>query len=239
MAAGVWPLAKCREPHRSAEFIERGRLKRPLSFWCLNGRKMQMDVDAFFEYRTAEREGRKADAKRHVESFLNSINSDAERREWIAHHLPDMIVNGAGRIRHELFVEVVWPVLSVDVRNGDVHAMITLARLGQNMISAKVPEFQPGYGNETALWRMAFERCPESETARTGYGKALLVNVDYAFHEWPSGVLLANQADWQAELEELSVELDLIELLLGNKISLKISKYRRWIIEYRERMSVN
>lgn len=64
--------------------------------------------NAFLEY---QEKGLKKKAAACIQAFISSFESEDEIRNWVWFNLEDLVSNRHSRIRHEIFSELVYPVL--------------------------------------------------------------------------------------------------------------------------------
>jgi hypothetical protein len=91
-----------------------------------------MNIDYFNEYLHYENIGIKTKTKEYILKFTNSFENYYEKELWTLEYLPKLEYNSNGRIRNELFEEIVFPVLLNGYKNKNVSLMLWLVKLSQN-----------------------------------------------------------------------------------------------------------
>jgi hypothetical protein len=147
--------------------------------------------------------GVKANTTSALRVFIDSLSNLEAKAAWVDANLEDLIREGHRRIRHELYEEVVLPVLSERCREGQAEAKYQLATLRHN--SGRVDPRQ--------LLLEAYEAVP----GEPRYSQALLTDLiaefQYLDHEWPAGILIDTRAPdvWHELFQDINLARKLDE----------------------------
>ncbi len=94
------------------------------------------------------------------------------------------------------------------MKRGEPEASYLLGKHIQNLYSDEALWKQIGYRSKTELFREAYDTNPSSARYREGYLGAVLADLGYTFHEWPSGILIEH-TNWRQELGDLRGQISL------------------------------
>jgi hypothetical protein len=70
-----------------------------------------MKIEYFNEYVHYKNIGIKPKAKEFIDKFINSFENYMEKEQWTIEYLSKIEMDSNGRIRNELFEEIIFPVL--------------------------------------------------------------------------------------------------------------------------------
>jgi hypothetical protein len=132
-------------------------------------------------------EGRRKDAALMLGEFLRSFNSYDERELW-SHTFLKNHAYGA-RVRHEVYAEVIFPVLLAGSKRKEAWSLYWLAGTSQNLYRARGLHEQIKFKGEIGLLKDAYEIDRNSPEVREALLTSLLNYFDHASHEWPAGIL--------------------------------------------------
>lgn len=185
----------------------------------------QARYDNFVEMRAA---GRKKDAAVAVRAFIASFVDNDDRARWTRWFL-DTHPYGE-RIRHELYTEVIFPVLKAGYEVGDAWSLYWLAGTSQNLYFFG----QMWRESDVTLLQRALEIDPGHEQARLELIRAYIRWFAYAGHEWPSAILVGNDGasieDCDAYLSRVadarSLGPDAKQIALLDDFAAKLKGYR-------------
>ena len=176
--------------------------------------------------------GVKAKATAALRAFLDSFPDLAAKAAWTDANLEKLRINRHARIRHELFEEVIFPVLLSRFKTGDPEAMYQLARYAQNLGSAEHLDKQMGIASTRDLLQRAHEAAPHDDRYRKALLQDLMGAFNYLDHEWPVGILVdfRDAGAWDtlsemiSEARRLDTEGDRTARL--NEFEDRVSQYR-------------
>jgi hypothetical protein len=162
----------------------------------------QADRDALYaQFLREENAGLKHAAKATLRTFLDTFVTDEDRRIWTQAHLPDLPLNRHGRIRHEIYEEVIFPVLATGHEAGDPLSTCWLAKTFQNLCTADHLYARIDYMPQDQMLKAAYARAPDNRHVREALLESLLADFAFLDHEWPTGILLpqrSGEQDWAA-----------------------------------------
>jgi hypothetical protein len=195
-----------------------------------------MNIDYFNEYLDSEAKGLKTKAKECVNKFIRSFENYSEKESWTMEYLSTLEMNRNGRVRNELFEEIIFPVLLDGYNRKNVFLMVWLAKLNQNYHQNHRIWEKMDYRTEVEIVMECYDLEPDNN-AVTDLLLELMVNeLDFNMHEWPPYILFGNSAATKDECKILLDRTGLINKLDRNK---KYSAYIRdcedKIREYMER----
>ena len=164
-----------------------------------------MDEALYREFVELSATGRKTEARERLNRFLNSFESFEEKQRWTR----EFLKRGefGHRIRHEIYSEVIFPVLEHGLHEGDSECIVWLARTSQNLHDARELHQRIGFLSESMLLRRAFAMRPQDGELKRLLLRRLLEWLSYCEHEWPLGILYGNNGATLAECEEIALEV--------------------------------
>jgi len=145
-----------------------------------------MNADLFDQYEQLLASGRRSEAGPVVRAFIDSFESSDEKAEWTRWFLENRPFEG--KIRHELYEEVIFPVLLQAYRDGDAWSTWWLARTEQNFCQNKAFREAIGRKGRIDLLKELLALEPGHEKARLELLGAYLQWLSYLTHEWPAGL---------------------------------------------------
>jgi hypothetical protein len=132
-------------------------------------------------------EGRRKDAGLMLDAFLRSFSTFEEREQWTRTFL-ETHIHGT-RVRHELYAELIFPVLLAGSIRNDAWSLYWLAGTCQNLYSARSLHALIKFKRKTDLLKDAYTIDPTSTKVCEALLKSLLDGFAIASHEWPAGIL--------------------------------------------------
>jgi hypothetical protein len=111
-------------------------------------------------------EGRRKDAALILREFLRSFNSYEERELW-SHTFLKNHAYGAG-VRHEVYAEVIFPILLAGSKHTDAWSLYWLAGTSQNLYTAGGLHEQIKCKTELGLLKDAYAIDPGGRPLRNG-----------------------------------------------------------------------
>jgi hypothetical protein len=146
-----------------------------------------MDPNAYDQFVGLTKAGHRKEAAASLRQFLDSFCDFSERAEWTRKFLATS--KFGLRIRHELFQEVIFPVLLDGYRKNDAWSMYWLAGTVKNLVSTPaLRHYYKEFGGTINLLKATIA-LENTEPNRDALLQELLKHFDYAGHEWPSGIL--------------------------------------------------
>jgi hypothetical protein len=185
-----------------------------------------MDIEYFNEYLKYEQLGIKSKEKESLNNFISSFKNYDEKVLWTIEYLPKLKFNKNGRIRNELFEEVIFPVLLEGYNNKNIKLMIWMVKLNQNFTQNEKLWKKINYISNLSLIRECYEMEPDNTEIIDLYLETIIEKILFRIHEWPYGILIGNTFAEKDECKKLLEEIPLLDKLDRNK------KYSELIMEY-------
>lgn len=130
--------------------------------------------------------GKKVESKAALDLFIASFETWEQKRVWVYPFLQ------AGRyghkVRHEIYENLVYPVLLDGYLKGDATSVSWLARTASNLYAIKSPHSLLEHKTDFALFKEAYELEP-NERIGADLLNTLLNWFSFLQHEWPAGIL--------------------------------------------------
>ncbi|WDA40218.1 hypothetical protein [Erythrobacter sp. BLCC-B19] len=180
--------------------------------------------------------GAKAKATAALRAFLDSFPDFAAKAKWTNANLEKLHTNRHARIRHELFEEVIFPVLISRIEAGDPEAMFQLARHDQNLFGATHLWKQMEYVSPRELLQRAHEAAPHEDRYRKALLQDLVGAFNYLDHEWPLAILVdAREPDVWDTLSELISKARILDM--EGAMADRLAEFEDRVRQYRARIS--
>lgn len=96
-----------------------------------------MNIEHYREFKELEEKGLKKQASKALRAFISSFENGQEKEEWVREYLPELQTNKHSRIRHEIFHELVFPILKAGYENNDFASTLWLGKLAQNFYQVR------------------------------------------------------------------------------------------------------
>lgn len=163
-----------------------------------------MNQALFEQYEVARVQGNKRLAASLIASFIETFATDDKREEWTRWYF----INHPARhaIRHELFEQVIFPVLLAGHQRSDPWCIEMLERCDQNLYRAEHLWMQVSHQTGMQLAERLLALKPNDQYARARVLEHLIDGFRYSEHEWPSGILCC--ADGATALQCNEILLD-------------------------------
>lgn len=197
-----------------------------------------MNIEHYKEFREFEEKGLKKQASKSVHAFISSFQSSKEIEEWVWEYLPKLETNKHSRIRHEIFHELVFPILSDGYAKRDLASTLWLGKLSQNIYQSKTAHEVLDWVTELDLYNKCHELDPENDEARLLLLQSIVSWLEYAEHAWPSGILYGNDGATIVQCDEISSEVQrVLSLDKEFKYSEFIKQFNKKLSQYRARLN--
>jgi hypothetical protein len=166
-----------------------------------------MDESYYAQFLSKQLAGLKEEARTAIQRFVESFNDLEEKEDWtrklLSTHEPSDVV------RHELYQEVIFPVLLAGYERRDPWSLYWLAETSKNLFKAKHLYQRIGSPPPQALLKEAYALAPSSVEIREGLLRDLLRGFEYMAHEWPAGLLYYPDQTWQTQYWEVLADIRL------------------------------
>jgi len=166
-----------------------------------------MDESYYAQFLTRQASGRKEEARTAIRQFVGSFNDLEEKEDWTRKFLSTLKPGTV--MRHELYEEVILPVLVAGYANHDPWSLYWLAETSQNLFKARHLFERIGSPAPQERLKKAYALAPSSDEIRRGLLRDLLRGFEYMSHEWPSGLLYNPEMPWQTQYWELLADIRL------------------------------
>lgn len=197
-----------------------------------------MNIEHYREFKELEEKGLKKQASKALRVFISSFENEQEKEEWVREYLPKLQTNRHSRIRHEIFYELVYPILKAGYKNNDFASTLWLGKLAQNFYQARQLHEELNWASELSLYKKSYEIDPGNDEARLLLLKAIVSWLEYSEHEWPSGILYGNNGATIEQCDEISSEVQrVLKLDKENAYNEFIKQYVKKLSEYRARLN--
>src|SRR5215510_6196516 len=143
-----------------------------------------MIIEYYNEYLHFKNIGVKLRAKEAIIKFINSFNNYSEKEAWTLEYLPKLECDSNGRIRNELFEEIIFPILQNGYKGKNVSLMVWLVKLEQNYYQNEKIWKLIEHKTSVQIIRECYEIEPNNEEVIDLYLKLKLNWISYAIHEW-------------------------------------------------------
>ena len=196
-----------------------------------------MNIEYFNDYLNYETQGIKTKAKESIHNFILSFRNFDEKELWTIEYLPKLKQNNNGRIRNEVFENILFPVLLKGYKNRKVNLMIWLVKLNQNYYQNHRLWEKINYKSALEIINECYEIDPNNNEVIDLYLELEIEGIGFSRHEWPEGILFGNNFATKDECKILLESLVFINKLDRNKkYSEYIHDYENKIKEYMEKI---
>ena len=197
-----------------------------------------MNIEHYQNFKVFEDKGLKKEAAESIRSFISSFENEEEIDGWVWENISNLSINRSARIRHEIFHQLVFPILKTGYLNKDFNCTLWLGKLIQNIYQYPKAHEELGWVTEIELFKKCHELNPENDEARKLLLSRIVSWLEYTEHEWPSGILYGNNG---ATLEQCSDIASEIELILSldeeHKYNEFIKQYSKKLAQYKARLN--
>lgn len=193
-----------------------------------------MDLQHYHEFKRFQAQGRRDDARAPLERFIASFEPGEDRAHWVREFLE--AGDYGHKIRHELYEQLIFPVLLDGYRRRDAWSTLWLARTAQNLYTFAPLHALIGFKSEQKLLREAYQIDPKEEI-RESLLRALLRWFSYCQHEWPTGILFGGNGASAAECDRILEEVSFARALdAGAANEPFLREFEQRTREYRRRL---
>lgn len=197
-----------------------------------------MNIEHYNEFIRFQEKGLKKQATESVRAFISSFMDDKEVQDWVWSYLPELKTNQHSRIRHETFVELVYPVLNRGYQAEEYKPTLWLGKLIQNIYQAPKLHEELNHITDNQLYRKCFKLNSEDNEVRSLLLQNIVQWLDYCIHEWPSGILYGNDGATLKQCQEIREEVEFAKKLDANKeYSDFFSDFEDMLIQYESRLN--
>lgn len=197
-----------------------------------------MDINHYQDFKELGEKGLRKQASKSLRAFISSFNNKKEIEEWVWDYLPKLEANRHLRIRHEIFHELVYPILRLGYEKKDFSSTLWLGKLSQNIYCSRKLHEELDWVTEFDLYNKSYEINPENNEARLLLLQSIISWLKYSEHEWPSGILYGHNGATIEECDEIDTDVQkVLQLDKECKYSEFIKQYVEKLSEYRDRLN--
>ena len=200
-----------------------------------------MDIEHYEKFKRELESGLKKQASVSVRLFVESFQGESDIANWVWAYLPKLEKNGHSRIRHEIFINLVYPTLKKGFELGEYDSTLWLGKLIQNIYQTDGLFEELGSLVEMDFYKKCYEIDPNNNEGVSLLRSSILNWISYCEHEWPSGILygadcatleqciiIKKEADFALSLTYTSDEKTYIERFLE-----KLSQYEKRLNKFK------
>jgi hypothetical protein len=189
-----------------------------------------MKIEYFNEYVHYKHIGIKPKAKEFIDKFINSFENYMEKEQWTKEYLSKLEMDSNGRIRNELFEEIIFPILLNGYNNKNILLMIWLVKLNQNYHQNHKIWEKINYKTEVEIIEECYGLEPDNNDVIDLYLELMINRIDFNMHECPPYILFGNSV---AEKDECKILLERIGFI--NKLD-RNKKYFEYLCDCEEKI---
>ena len=145
-----------------------------------------MNADLYEQFVSLKDLGKKTEAKAASDLFIASFETLEDKRVWVYSFLE--AGEYRNRIRHEIYENLVYPVLLDGYLKRDATSVAWLARTASNLYAIKSPHPLLKHKTDFALFKEAYGLEP-NERIGADLLNTLINGFSFSQHEWPAGIL--------------------------------------------------
>lgn len=197
-----------------------------------------MNINYYNEFLNCQSSGLKKKATESIRDFISSFENEEDIKNWVWENINDLNSNPSSRIRHEIFHELIYPILKLGYLRDDFHSTLWLGKLIQNIYQTPKIHKELDWISGLELLRKAYTLKPKNDEARLLLLQCLVEWLHYSEHEWPSGILYGNDGATLEQCREISQEVELIiRLDKEHQHRELIKQYTEKLTQYRVKIS--
>jgi hypothetical protein len=193
-----------------------------------------MNADLYEQFVSLKNLGKKGEAKAALDSFIASFETLEEKRVWVHSFLE--AGDYGHRVRHEIYENLVYPVLLDGYLKGDATSVAWLARTASNLYVIKSPHPLLKHKTDFALFKEAY-RLEPNERIGTDLLSTLINWFSFSQHEWPAGILYGMDGADIEQCEDILQEIKFARSLdHQRKYEGYLSEFEAKVHEYIKRL---
>ena len=192
-----------------------------------------MNAELYQKFITLKETGKKSEAKAVLAEFIASFKTEEQKRKWTWEFLE--CGEYGHKIRHEIYAELIFPVLLEGYRRNDAHSLHWLAKTAQNLYANSALRSQVDNKGEYQFLQEAHKLAP-SEENRNALLRWHLKWFGYCEHEYPAGILYGIDGATLAECEEILQGIEFVRTLDNGTHAQYLHEFEAKVCEYRQRL---
>ena len=175
-----------------------------------------------------------------IKMFIDSFHDRNQIEEWVWEYLSDYDTERRLHIRHEIFSELVYPVLKYGFDNNNFKCTYWLYMLIHNLYKNRTLHELSGYLTETQVLEKCYRLNSTDNHIRSLLLKSLVGFLEYSIHEWPFGIIFGNNGATISECRIIRKDVRRVrELDYDNIYKAFIEDYEVKLSEYENRVYPN
>jgi len=175
-----------------------------------------MEPRHYEAYKTQLALGQRSAASAALVQFIASFATFDSKSAWVRWYLANE--RWEHRIRHEIYEQLIFPVLLAGYRQGDLWCLRWLIRTVSNIYTGTQLWEQIERKTELTLREELVARAPEDARARRELVDCLVAMFHHNAHEWPRGILYGMDGASASQC---------LEILAGAQRALELDVERR------------
>ncbi|MEH2376036.1 hypothetical protein [Nostoc sp.] len=149
-----------------------------------------MELEYYKQYLHYKKLGFRTQARQHLQQFIASFASFAEKELWTYKFLETQEYEfGWHIIRYELYEQVVFPVLLSGYQKRDHWSVLWLARTANNFYKVKHLHKQIDFKTDYGLLKECYLLAPNNNEVHKDLLSIQIRWLQYCIHEYPTGIL--------------------------------------------------
>jgi len=194
-----------------------------------------MQLEHYETFKQLLATGRRAAASASIKTFIESFANLEEKTVWARNFLDTEQIGH--KIRHELYEQVIFPVLLAGYQQKDPWSLRWLARTVQNLHQSDALWRSVGYKTELGFLEELLSLDPDDHQLRKEVLSRHLDWFSYAAHEWPAGILYGQDGASARECEEIRATVAEARALdVENLHGEFLAEFERKLAEYMARI---
>jgi hypothetical protein len=194
-----------------------------------------MNKELFDRLNTLIQQGRKKEVKPILDEFILSFKDDDEKVKWTREYLEKG--EYGDKIRHELYEKIIFPVLHKGYLQSDPWSLKWLGKTIYNIYGARKLSQLIDDKSDVQLLKEAYRLNMNDTDITSSLLSSIIRGLDFAFHEWPSGILFSSNSEPLQECDLVESEIALAQRLdIGNKYTARYEEWSGWLQEEREKI---
>ncbi len=194
-----------------------------------------MNTKHFDAYVNAKDLGKKGQARLFLEQFVESFSTFEEKVEWTKWYLENSTFGHT--IRHEIYENVVFPVLLDGYHRGDTWSLRWLVKTDQNMNKADHLGKQIDHKSALLMLKELYVSNPEDEETRSLLLERQIDWFQFSVHEWPAGILNGMDGATEEDCREILKDVETARTLdKENRYTDFLDDYETKVREYQHRI---
>lgn len=170
-----------------------------------------MQYEKYENYKNLKERAQKQEAKAELAEFIESLKSAKGEEQFVEWFFCEEFKGG--KIRYELYQEIIFPVLYEGFKRNDPKFILRLLTAEDNLPQAKSIEKELVNVGKLDLLSKYVELCPQDSEARLELISEHIKFFQFCQHEWPSGILYGMNGATLDECSMLLRDIDIVKKL--------------------------